>query len=236
MQFTVASLIFIGAAGVAASPVTGPADSGRFLRQRELFGYTEDGKADLKLDNRALFAYAQDDEVGHAIHQRNIAADGNDDDDDADDGIVLLRREERGNGTGIEYFGVDPAAAVLPTPTRTVERRGHDCVAKPEASCDTKKNQAQNLLCQSLISDLNAQWRTPVDKNWRRICYKGENQSCCTAWSNEISNMVQGDLTVEAEKIIENCSNDGISGKVYGTRIRNICTNQCVNAGHKCSG
>ncbi|KAK8085391.1 hypothetical protein PG997_006662 [Apiospora hydei] len=229
MQFTVASLILISAASIAASPVAGSDNTGRVLSKRGLVGYTEDGQVGANTNKRALLGYAENDETGQAIGRRDVPGEEeySDEADEGDDGMVLLRRDERGNGTGIEYFGVDPYAKTPVTPTRTIERRGPKCtVARPTPSCDTKKNQAQNKLCDSLMADLSAQSDLRVDKSWRKICYLGESGKCCTAWSNEVSGLRQGDLTKYAQRIMESCAADGISGKVYGVWAAGVCINQ----------
>ena len=238
MQFPVASLIIIGAASVAASPVTGD-DNGRLLGKRELVGYTADGQAAVpKLSRRGLVAYKFGDSEGQPIGQRDAAAaDGSE--DEAESRLVLLRRDERGNGTGIEYYGRSPdlgGAAADVQPTSTVQQRAPKCDEEyPTPSCDTEENQAQNALCANLLGDLSAQSTEPVDPSWRSICFRGESGSCCTTWSDPVPGMQQGDLTPEAQKILERCSSNGISGKLYGVTVAHKCINQCLNSGHKCS-
>ncbi|KAI0548064.1 hypothetical protein F4679DRAFT_585822 [Xylaria curta] len=158
--------------------------------------------------------------------------------------LTLFLTADRGNGERMEYYGVNTTAVAINAaanaankekPTRTLERKGTSCSATPTPSCDTKKNQAQNALCESLINDLNAQYTVAIPKEWRQICYRGTDGSCCTGWNTEVSNLQQGDLAANVETVAQSCSANGVSGKIYGTKLFQTCCNQCVNSGHKCS-
>ncbi|KAH9889654.1 hypothetical protein F4778DRAFT_796727 [Xylariomycetidae sp. FL2044] len=176
----------------------------------------------------------------------------------ARDGLTLLDSADRGNGSKMEYYGVSGGAQkredepgepadlqdrsdedgegdgdVQPTPT--IAERGTKCSASPTASCDTKNNQAQNSLCANLLDDLNAQYDTSVPSSWRQICYRGTDGSCCTGWNTQVNYLKQGTLAANVQTLNEQCSANGISGKIYGTKLSYTCVNQCVNSGHTCS-
>ncbi|KAI0147790.1 hypothetical protein GGR57DRAFT_515519 [Xylariaceae sp. FL1272] len=150
---------------------------------------------------------------------------------------ILLGADDRGNGTSMEYYGVmaveDTTADTQPT--RTLEGRGTQCSATPTPSCDTKHNQAQNSLCSYLLDNLSAQSTLSVDPSWRQICYRGTDGSCCTGWNEAVSKLQQGDLADNVQILSEYCSANGVSGKIYGTKLYNTCVNLCVNSGHRCS-
>ncbi|KAI0191617.1 hypothetical protein F4808DRAFT_476019 [Astrocystis sublimbata] len=137
----------------------------------------------------------------------------------------------------MEYYGVAATEEKQNQPTRTVqlERKGTQCSASPTPSCDTSKNQAENELGENLLETLNAQSTTPVPTDWRQICYRGSSGSCCTGWNTQVDNLQQGDLAANLETLSQSCSSNGISGKIYGTKLYNTCVNQCANSGHKCS-
>ncbi|KAI1820737.1 hypothetical protein F4861DRAFT_522018 [Xylaria intraflava] len=153
----------------------------------------------------------------------------------------LLETSERENGSRMEYYGVHPSNETLearsPEPTRTVDidRRATKCSANPTPSCDLHKNQAQNQLCSSLLDELNAQYDIAIATNWRQICFKGQSGSCCTGWNTAVPGLIQGDLTNNIQTLSEHCSSNGISGKIYGTKLYNTCCNQCLNSGHGCA-
>ncbi|KAI1739742.1 hypothetical protein F4680DRAFT_448738 [Xylaria scruposa] len=169
--------------------------------------------------------------------------------------LTLLFTSDRGNGERMEYYGVNTSAVAINVtantvnnidgnrrnkrkqekPTRTLERKGTSCSANPTPSCDTKKNQAQNELCQNLINDLNAQYTVPIPKDWRQTCYRGTDGSCCTGWNTEVRYLRHGDLAANVDAVTQFCSANGISGKIYGTRLAGTCCNQCINSGHGCS-
>ncbi|KAI2608220.1 uncharacterized protein GGS25DRAFT_521395 [Hypoxylon fragiforme] len=151
--------------------------------------------------------------------------------------LVSLHTQDTGNGTSLEYFGVPDSTTKRWTPTPTLERRkSTTCSAYPTPSCDNKDNEAQNELCSSLVDNLYAQATIAIDQSWRQICFKGEGgDKCCTAWSTAVPWLRQGDLAANANTIMQTCTNNGVSGKMYGVRLQSTCLNQCVSSGHGCN-
>ena len=100
--------------------------------------------------------------------------------------------------------------------------------------CDNSHNEAENALCDSLISNLNGYSSQAIPSNWRQVCYKGQNGKCCTSWSGAINNLKYSDLSGNAQTMSQSCSSNGISAKMNGLKIEGTCVNQCLNSGHSC--
>lgn len=146
-----------------------------------------------------------------------------------DPALTQFGSEDTTDGGSMEFWGKRDIESQLVRRTK--------CKSDPIIPhCDNKENLAENALCDSLIGNLAAYGSQRIDKGWRQVCYKGQTGKCCTAWSGGIDNLQYSDLVKNAQTMVQSCSNNGVSAKMSGVRIRGACVNHCLNSGHSCGG
>ncbi|KAL7623136.1 hypothetical protein AAE478_006817 [Parahypoxylon ruwenzoriense] len=145
---------------------------------------------------------------------------------------VSLWEEKLPQGGTLEFLGLNSTDTATPTRSLNVPRKA--CVYNPQPSCDTD-HAANNDLCSQLVNGLYATSRNSVAKSPRQICYKEDDSYCCTSWSDAVNGLTQGDLADNANTILSQCVQNGVSGIMRGVRLNGVCLNQCMsNRGTGC--
>ncbi|KAI1495409.1 hypothetical protein F5X99DRAFT_152338 [Biscogniauxia marginata] len=148
--------------------------------------------------------------------------------------FVSLWEEQLPNGGALEFLGPSPTDETT-TPTRSLNVPRKACSANPQPSCDSS-HAANNDLCSQLVNGLYGSSRSPVAKSPRQVCYKQDDSYCCTSWSSAVNGLTQGDLADNAQAILAQCAQNGVSGQLRGVRLKGVCLDQCLsNRGTGCT-
>ncbi|KAJ5882881.1 uncharacterized protein N7473_009767 [Penicillium subrubescens] len=144
-------------------------------------------------------------------------------------------RETGQKGGILVYFG--PQSGVQER-SETVDLEQRSCGnVWTQPKCDTK-NAARNGNCDALVSELYNDGDVAIPGSPRQICYQGDsdkNAFCCVSWRNAVKNLRKRDLAPYASAILNQCTQNGISGKTTNIPLRSVCTSVCLsNRGTHC--
>ncbi|KAI1138392.1 hypothetical protein F5Y05DRAFT_418656 [Hypoxylon sp. FL0543] len=152
--------------------------------------------------------------------------------------FVELQRKPASDGNGTLIFlgpgdnGSSKRAAAI-----SVEERAW-CRNQVQPICDNH-NTARNDICDRLVSELFADETVVIGTNSQQVCYEGDaaetNAYCCVSWKNKVPNLIKGDLAPIAQGIMQDCTEDGISGASDNIFVHGTCTRVCLsNRGTDC--
>jgi hypothetical protein len=151
---------------------------------------------------------------------------------------VELYREPSSNGVdSLVYYGLASGTKTLRSEANPVEERA-SCAATTAPTCSTSRS-ARNDICDQLVTELFNDSEITVDQSPRQICYEGaaaeSNEYCCVSWHNVVPSLIKGDLANYANTILQKCTSNGISGKIYNVLVHQTCTSVCLsNRGTGC--
>ncbi|KAL9106235.1 MAG: hypothetical protein Q9227_008703 [Pyrenula ochraceoflavens] len=137
----------------------------------------------------------------------------------------LARERNKADDGHIIYSGALTGTALTTNGTAgTRPQKRTSACAKSKMHC-SKSHGARNANCDSLVSELGADSRTPVVSGTRQICYKGdssENEKCCVSVGETIDNLLKGDVYDPANTLLQSCTESGISGKLTNVLMQYI--------------
>ncbi|KAI9692713.1 MAG: hypothetical protein M1820_009418 [Bogoriella megaspora] len=155
---------------------------------------------------------------------------------------VELFREKSNNSDGALVYLGHPHGANTTRLEIGKNIKRDDCLASNQPTC-SKHHTARNDICESLIAELNGDATISIPKDPRQVCYEGssadKDQYCCVSWHNDVDPLYKGDLAGYATTIVSQCTESGVSGKIYKVPVGGnpavACTDVCLsNRGTGC--
>lgn len=112
-----------------------------------------------------------------------------------------VHREMTSTGDFLVYYGPGNGTKTLRSePSKVKERDTCDTTTTPTCS---KDHSARNDVCDSRVSELQANGNIKVSQKPRHICYESSSASknayCCVSWSRPVSNLIKADLYCYAD-------------------------------------
>ncbi|KAI1767427.1 hypothetical protein GGR53DRAFT_110929 [Hypoxylon sp. FL1150] len=171
-------------------------------------------------------------QMAHPFSERDVAKTGE---------FVEVDRKPASDGRGnLLFLGPGSKGGTKRADTDLIEERGTCHKPKDVPPLCDKSNTARNEICDKLVSELYADDGIVVSGKTQQICYEGDgaetNEYCCVSWQREIDGLTKGDFADIANGIMQECTEDGISGRKEDVYVHNdACTGVCLsNRGTDC--
>lgn len=146
------------------------------------------------------------------------------------DYVELFRESAKHSNGHLVYYG--PQDGTTNGSTSLLARADCPTDAAPTCSSD---NGAKNDVCTSLYNELTEDMEIGVPESPRQICYNGDGGYCCVSWHSVVPGLVKGDLVPYVGRMLDTCTQNGISGKTYNVNVHETCTDVCLsNRGTHC--
>ncbi|KAI6085978.1 hypothetical protein F4821DRAFT_239557 [Hypoxylon rubiginosum] len=141
--------------------------------------------------------------MAHPFNERDVAKTGS---------WVEVDRMPASDGKGnLVFLGPGSKGSTKRADTSLIEERADDTCRDPDQvppDCSAE-NTARNDICDQLVSE----------------------RYCCVSWRTPMFGLHKGDLAETADKIMQECTNDGISGrkgKIYV--LKGVCNDVCLSS------
>lgn len=167
--------------------------------------------------------------MAHPFNERDVAKTGS---------WVEVDRMPASDGKGnLVFLGPGSKGSTKRADTSLIEERADDTCRDPDQvppDCSAE-NTARNDICDQLVSELYSDSKVIVSEKTQQICYEGDaaetDRYCCVSWRTPMFGLHKGDLAETADKIMQECTNDGISGrkgKIYV--LKGVCNDVCLSS------
>jgi hypothetical protein len=140
------------------------------------------------------------------------------------DYVELFRESAKQSNGHLVYYGPHDG-----TKNGSVSLQARtDCPTDTAPTCDSD-NGAKNDVCTSLYNELVDDPEIGVPESPRQICYNGDGGYCCVSWHSVVPGLVKGDLVPYVQRMLDSCTQNGISGKTYNVNVHETCTDVCLS-------